>query len=77
MCKLDGIYEDTIKSIKRVGSLNEVAQSEIFIQFTDFGSYSFDYFCYPHYENFWLNAHEGSRVRIDVSNGNICRIKLI
>ena len=79
MCKNmpDGVYIDTIQSIRKVGSLDEVVKSEIFIQLVELGSYSFDYLCYPHYENFWLNAHNGSRVKVSISDGNICRIQLI
>ncbi len=73
----DGVFTDTIKSIKKIGSLGELESSEIILNLARFGTYSFDYFCHWQYEDFWLNAHLGSRVKVSISSGHISQIQLI
>lgn len=70
------VYTDTIVKIRKVGRLDDVEHAEIFITLEEFGEYSFDYYCQPQFENFWLNAHVGSRVELTGTKGHIDRIQL-
>lgn len=67
----------TIESIRRVGKLEDLAHAEIFLTFAE-GTYSFDPYTISIlvFEDFWINAKEGSEVILTGNTGEITGVKL-
>lgn len=72
MTARNGSVETVIESVRRVGKLDDLAKAEIFLTFPELGSYSFDPYTFSRlFDDFWLNAKEGSKVTVFVHSGSI------
>ncbi len=72
MTARNGSVETVIESVRRVGELDNLAKAEIFLTFPELGSYSFDPYTFSRlFDDFWLNAKEGSKVTVFIQAGSI------
>lgn len=68
---------DVITDIKKIGSLDDLPTAEIFMTLRDHGEYSVDPYVFPDFENFWINAHEGSEVIVSKGGFGVGRLSLV
>jgi len=72
MAARNGSVNTVIESVRRVGKLDDLATAEMFLTFPNLGSYSFDPYTFSRlFDDFWLNAKEGSKVTVFVTEGSI------
>lgn len=71
-----GRCTDTVKSIRRIGSLEDKENATLIIDFKLYGRRDFRYQDIPdQFEDLWNNAHKGSKIELVVCRSKILKLQ--